>query len=77
MRQVGRAAHHLIAVTRIDAQVDGRLDGLIELGGRQFLHARKRRIRLQQRLDIYAFCNRQKALAVLGAVVLRLDAARR
>ena len=31
-RQVDDAAHLLVGVTRVDAQVDGDLDGLVELG---------------------------------------------
>ncbi len=32
----GGAAHHLVALGRIDAEAEGELDGLVELGGREF-----------------------------------------
>ena len=44
--QVGRAAHHLIAVARIDAQVHRDIDGLVELRGRQLFDLRQSRFHL-------------------------------
>ena len=38
VRQRDHAAHHLVGMTRIDAQIDRQLDGLVELGGGARLH---------------------------------------
>ena len=38
VRQVGDAAHHLVGVARVDAEVERHLDRLVELGDRPLLH---------------------------------------
>ena len=43
------AAHHLIGLAGVDAQMDGQLDGLVELGGREVLHQIER---LEGRLQL-------------------------
>ena len=62
-RQADDAAHVLVGVARVDAQIDGDLDGLVELGGGVGLH----------QLD--GLGERMQRLAVAGPGLYRVSVA--
>jgi hypothetical protein len=69
VRQVHHAAHHLVALARVDAQVHRHIDRLIELGGGGLLHLANR---LNRRVGLLSVAKRLDRLHVAFAVALFL-----
>ena len=65
VRQVGDAAHHLVGVARIDAEIERDLDRLVELRDRPLLHHLHR---ISERIELLAV----DAVADLAVALARL-----
>ncbi len=65
VRQHADATDHLVGVTRVDAEIDGDLDGLVELRRRALLHEGKRLVKGIELVAVDALAGSLDALSNL------------